>query len=141
MLNSTFLVSLIATKTEESVPAIIALTPLFAILAVVGAAIVLWQNTLYFVYGKYSRATVIASKIASAVAAVAALAIVIVLVTIANSIVEKYMESDYTVKISAGIISLAILAVGSVFCPARLEPKPKREEAVEAPAEEAEQIF
>ena len=141
LLNSALLVSLVATKTNESVPATIALAPLFAILTVIGAAIVLWQNTLYFVSGKYSRATVIASKIASAAFAVITLVIAIILVAIASSVAEKYMTSDYTVKISAGIIALVTVAVGSVFCPARLEPKPKRESAPAEPTEEAEQIF
>ena len=121
-LNNSILVNLLGMKISSGVIKIIPLISILFIGALIGAALILWQNLSYFANNQYSKKIVVAGEITSAICATLALtASIIFLVVIRN--LDSYLPKGYDISIAAGVICLAIFAIGSVFCPHNVGPR------------------
>ena len=136
--NSELLITLIGSKTRGETLELISLIGIVFIGAFIGAALVLWQNLSYLMNEQYSKNTVLISKIVSAVLALGALGISIAYLIVVRELETTYLPKGFDISISAGVICLAIFAIGSIFCPHNVTPRVKKidTEEVEEPVEE-----
>ena len=131
-LHQNLLTTLVGCKLGGKMLELISLAGLAFLGALGGAAIILWQNASYFATGEYSEKSVIIGKIVSAACAVIALGVSIAYVIITKGFIATYLPDDYKVSITAGVICLAIFAIGSIFCPHKAPRVKKNDEIVEA---------
>ena len=137
-INSKLLITLIGSKTRGETLELISLIGILFIGALIGAALILWQNLSYLMNGQYSKGLVLSGKIASAFFAFCALGVSIAYLLIIRDLEATYLPKGFDISISAGVICLAIFAIGSIFCPHNVTPRVKKidTEEVEEPVEE-----
>ncbi|MBQ7789256.1 MAG: zinc-ribbon domain-containing protein [Clostridia bacterium] len=112
-----------AIKTTEALTGLMSQAYILFLIVMIGALMVLWQNLVYFALGKEFSKTALIGKIISGVASALALIASIIYVVYMSSILDTYIPKLMSVHISAGIIILAIFALGSIFCPIGKENK------------------
>lgn len=129
-INNTLLINLLGSKAPGSVLELVSLIGILFIGALVGAALILWQNASYFANGLYSTKVVVTGKVISGVFSLLALATSIVYLVVMRNLGEIYLPSQYELSISAGVICLAIFAVGSIFCPHKIRTRVTKTEEI-----------
>ena len=141
-LNASALVLLFSSKIDSSLGTVLSFTYILFIVVALAALVILWQNLYFFATGKYNRSTVIFAKVISVSLAILALIVTVVFVLIMQELVDDYLMKSYSLNLSAGIVFMAIFAIGSLFCPSNLLPKPKKEKPmVEKPKAVLEEQF
>lgn len=141
-INATILVTLLGSKSEDLMLDAMSLGYIPFIIMAIGALIILWQNLYFLATGKYSKKLIVTGKIISAAFAIVALAFVVVFVIIITPYIDDYLIKSYDLGISAGVVFMAIFALGSLFCPSRTTPREKKEKIVtdKGPVEIPEQF-
>ena len=133
-INNTLLVNLFGCKVEEEMLDLISLVGILFIGALGGAAVILWQNASYLAADEYSEKTVLIGKLASAIFAAGGLAVSVIYLIVVRNFEKLYLPEGYKLSLAAGVICLAIFAIGSIFCPHKMAPRVTKNDT-EAPAE------
>ena len=134
--NNDLLVNLFGCKFEDYMLDLISLVGILFIGALGGAAVILWQNVSYFAAAEYSERIVFIGKLTSAISAAVALVVSVIYLNVVKDFLTQYKISDYKLSIAAGVVCLAVFAIGSVFCPHKMAPRVTKNEA-EVPNEAA----
>lgn len=103
------------------IPDFIALVSIFFLIISITAGMVLQQNLIYFMSGKYSKIQLKTGKIVSLVFACIALAAVIAFVIMVCAFADFYSIRGYSLSIGAGIILLAIFAIANCCIPSKIK--------------------
>jgi len=132
-INNTLLVNLFGCKVEEEMLDLLSIVGLLFIGALGGAAVILWQNASYLAADEYSEKTVLIGKLVSAIFAAGGLAVSVIYLIVVRSFENLYLPEGYKLSLAAGVICLAIFAIGAVFCPHKMVPRVTKNDT-EAPA-------
>ena len=133
-INNPLLLNLFGCKVEEEMLDLLSLVGFLFIGALGGAAVILWQNASYLAADEYSEKTVLIGKLASAIFAAGGLAVSVIYLIVVRNFENLYLPEGYKLSLAAGVICLAIFAIGAVFCPHKIAPRVTKNDT-EAPAE------
>lgn len=126
ILSSSLAIDLLGSSIEAPFLNFYSVAVIFFIITVICVLVILWQSLYFFTTGKHVKRIVVITKICAAVAAAVALIWTIALVISISLIANDYIDSGYSVRIGAGVITMAIFAIGAIFCPSGLVKKVKK---------------
>lgn len=121
--NEELLAYLLAAYNAHHFGFFFSLVSLFAVLAILCAALLLQQNISYFIGGSYSRLAVLLTKILFGIFSLAMLALSIAFLVLISMSISNYGLLGYTVRISAGIILYMVFAIATICMPAKTKKK------------------
>ena len=123
-INIRFLSELLACKTEyKFIFTFISLIPMLFVLTVFFAGMVLQQNLICLIRGRYSFAQTMIGKILATILAILAIAAAIALLVSLSIVIYNYGPIGYSIAIGAGPIMLGIFAIACCCIPAKIKTK------------------
>ncbi|MBR7182267.1 MAG: zinc ribbon domain-containing protein [Clostridia bacterium] len=120
----------LAGKGVQGLVGVFGLIPIFYLLVMLGAALLLWQNLCALLGFELKKGSVLAARLLLYIASALALIVTIACVVVLNFCVGYYAPAGYGILMGAGSILVLVFSIASAACPLAGKPRETKEEEV-----------